>query len=105
MQDVVEDEKLPNLINIPNEDWSQEDYYYYYDTNPEDVLNPASGVLGSNLFILLFLIISCFQTRTTSGHASSESSMMPRAPQSSLPTRRKKAPLLPLRSSRWNKLT
>ena len=45
MQDVVMDEKLTKLVNIPNIEWCQEDYYYYYDTNPEETLNPPSGVL------------------------------------------------------------
>ena len=61
MQDVVMDEKLAKLVNIPFIEWSQEDYYYYYDTNPKEVLNPASGVLQSNFFFFSVLFIPAFR--------------------------------------------
>lgn len=38
MQDEVVDK---NLANIPSVEWCQEDYYYYYKTNPEEVMNTA----------------------------------------------------------------
>ena len=41
MQDVVMDEKLAKLVNIPSIEWCQEDYYNYYNTNPEEVMNAA----------------------------------------------------------------
>ena len=55
------DEKLAKLVNIPIIEWSQEDYYYYYDTNPKEVLNPASGVLQSNFFFFSVLFIPAFR--------------------------------------------
>ena len=61
MQDVLMDEKLAKLVNIPSIEWSQEDYYHYYDTNPKEDLNPASGVLQSNFFFFSVLFIPAFR--------------------------------------------